>query len=96
MGRIVELILTNIDRRFLQSKNATIEAPCPASAGLKRDLRFAPTRPVDELRSSRSGRVAQVVSLRGMRSPCRIPLRGPAEGGIQQGELEHFHGVMTL
>ena len=39
-----------------------IEAPCPALAGLKRDLRFATTRPVDE-----TCRRAQVVSLKSSR-----------------------------
>jgi hypothetical protein len=42
-----------------------IEAPCPALAGLKRDLRFATTRPVDELKSCRSSRVATGNALAG-------------------------------
>ena len=64
-----------------------IEAPCPALAGLKRDLRFATTRPVDELKSCRSSRVAQVESLRGMRSLEHFheTSRGDRESGGKTG-----------
>ena len=36
-----------------------IQAFCPASEGLRRDLRFVTTRPVDERKSSRYGECAR-------------------------------------